>query len=135
MTLRIKLIIMALLIVLISFGHNKDKSSYIEKIGKYQDKTGELIISLNLSDGDTIQGEHCFVVSDGNKIDCCDEGISIQIYLVKDSNYEGYLKSFYDDNIYKIQVSFIEDCFTLLFIDDIHPFIPKSIIFHKIAKE
>ena len=131
--MKFKLIIFVLIIALTVSGKNENKIFYTDKIGKYQDKSGKMLISLEQMKEDTIFGNHCFVFLNGDRIDCCtDEYSSIRIFSTDSFNYKGCLRSCYDGADYKINMLFMGDSLTLFFNDSIYPFSLAPIVFYKI---
>ncbi len=93
------------------------------------------MLSLNLREvGDSILGTHCFVVQEGEKIDCCleDDGMALRLKRVADATFEGVFKSCYDDKERKIKVTISESSINFMIIQGTHPFIPESLKFYPV---
>ena len=77
--------------------------------GKYKSKNGQLTIDLTHK-GDSIIATHCFVLNQGNTIECCLDDISINTKQnISDDSFNGYFHSCYDEDDHPIKLSFNKD--------------------------
>lgn len=93
-------------------------------------------ISLSLyMAGDSIIGNHAFIINNGNRIDVCtDIENTLHLFTVKNNIFEGTLISCYmDQELYDICIEQINEKTILFsFINNDHPFLQKKI---KLKKE
>jgi hypothetical protein len=75
-----------------------------------------------------LMGLHCLTTSDGNRIDCCLDSISISVVRQNDFFY-GKLHSCYDDNDYSIKLLLSTTNLTIIFDSEEHPFLNDSLEF------
>jgi len=131
-----KLITLVILIITGSFSfcsNINDVKPIEEKEGKYFNKTKNSYINLEKIENDTILGHHCFILNEGNRIDCCiDEDFSIKLVHHNGNDYEGILVSCYDDDDeYKVKLHFENEYIVFSFIENNHPFMSKIEKFYK----
>lgn len=106
---------------------NNISESYLSENNNYS-----IQISIN---NDSLTGIHCFVTPNGDRIDCCleKEGNSLNLKREGENEFQGILKSCYDDESYKTSMVFKDDAMTF-FINPTHPFLPDSIYFKRKVK-
>jgi len=96
--------------------------------GRYE--FGNSILNIVVS-SDSLKGEHCFVSSNGNRIDCCLEETSLFLSKTSENSYKGILKSCYRDTIHSIEINTIDKELKLIFINDDHEFLEREVKFSR----
>lgn len=121
--------IMQIFLLLVSCSDNKQE----DVAGKYFTDNEESYISIaNADDKGIINGIHCFVSFNGERIDCCvDEEFSIIMQKKGKTEYDGILSSCYDELEYEVIVSFEKKTLNLVFKDKSHPFIAREVTLKK----
>ncbi len=104
-----------------------------EKItGKYFSDSKESYVIIMDEKDNVIEGKHCFVFSNGERIDCClEEDFSFRVKKENAKTYEGVLFSCYDDLEYKILLTFEKKYIIFRFINNRHPFVPSVFKLYK----
>jgi hypothetical protein len=87
--------------------------------------------------GDSVFGTHCFMIQNGNRIDCCVElvdGYSIRLKVLSAGLYVGVLKDCYDGENHEIKIVRHSNKLTLVFTGNPDPFVSDSLTFKREAK-
>lgn len=124
--------VLVLILGLCSFCGSHPKGELTNDIsGKYVDNSGSLSIDIKPK-GDSLLGRHCFVVQEGNRIDCCleENGFSLKLRHESKNIYDGIMISCYDDQVREIMVVGSKDSVKFI-LKMTHPFIPDTIRFYK----
>ncbi|MCE2502639.1 MAG: hypothetical protein J4G05_01040 [Chlorobi bacterium] len=131
-----KILSICFLAPLFTLCSNGEQSGDRKLSGKYVDKSESLILDLKQV-GDSLLGMHCFVVQDGNKVDCCleEDGISLKLSRTFKDTFKGTLSSCYDQDVREVKAVFADDYLKLSFKGKPHLFVPEKLDFYLIKSD
>jgi hypothetical protein len=100
-------------------------------LGQFFDRSKNLALKFECIKDSDYYGKHCFIALNGNRIDCCPDDYSLKIKYSKNQVHFGYLENCYDQKKYPLKIVNYKDSLDLIFIKDLHPFVPVKIRFYK----
>ena len=102
---RIYLITFCCLIGCSSKKAQEVKSTHGEWVYETSSEKTDLSLSI-YTQSDSLYAEHCFIINNGNKIDCVENSVSIKCKKLSDTQFKGSFFSDYFGEKYEIDILF-----------------------------